>query len=181
MSEQLTHWKKLRNPDYIGAYCMPTDGSDVILTIRQAKTEKVASTDGKKSECLVIYFAEPNWKPMILNATNAKVIEKVAKTPYIEKWSGVKIQLYVAKNIPAFGERVDALRIRTFAPKVTEQAPPNPTITDDDISDAQFKLEQAETLDQLAQVWTALTPQIKAIPSVLATKEQCKSNLSKPE
>jgi hypothetical protein len=166
MSEQLTHWKKLRNPDYMGAYSMPTDGSEIVLTIRNAKTEKVAATDGKKSECLVIYFQEQNWKPMILNATNAKAIQKVAKTPYIEKWAGVRIQIYVAKNVKAFGEEVDALRIRTVAPKETSQPAPLPTITPEDISDAQFKLEAAETLDQLAAIYKALTPQMQAINEI---------------
>ena len=39
-------------------------------------------------------FAE-NVKPMIVNSTNAKTIEKLYKTPYIEEWKGRKIQLFV--------------------------------------------------------------------------------------
>jgi hypothetical protein len=176
MNEQLTHWKKLRNPDYIGAYSMPTDGSEIILTIRNAKTEKVSASDGKKSDCLVIYFQEQNWKPMILNATNSKAIQKVAKTPYIEKWSGVKVQIYTAK-VSAFGEQVDALRIRTVAPKVTDQPAPMPTITEDDISDAQFKLESAETLEQLAATYKALTPQLQAIKEIKELAAKLKTEL----
>ena len=176
MNEQLTHWKRLRNPDYIGAYSMPTDGSEIILTIRNAKTEKVASPDGKKSDCLVIYFNEPNWKPMILNATNSKAIQKVAKTPYIEKWSGVKVQIYTAK-VSAFGEQVDALRIRTVAPKVTDQPAPLPTITTEDISDAQFKLESAETLEQLAATYKALTPQMQSIKEIKELAAKLKTEM----
>ena len=176
-TETLTHWKRLRNPEYMGAYSMPTDGSEIVLTIRNAKTEKVAATDGKKSDCLVIYFQEPNWKPMILNATNSTAIQKVAKTPYIEKWSGVKIQIYTAK-VSAFGEQVDALRIRTVAPKETSQPAPLPNVTEEEISDAQFKLEAAETLDQLAAAYKALTPQIQAIKEVKDLAVKLKADLT---
>ena len=114
---------------------------------------------------------------MILNATNSKAIQKVAKTPYIEKWSGVKIQIYTAK-VSAFGEQVDALRIRTVAPKETSQPAPLPTITPDDISDAQFKLEAAETLDQLAAIYKALTPQMQAINEIKDLAVKLKSALT---
>lgn len=53
---------------------------------------------------------------MILNSTNCKQITKLAGTPYIEKWSGTKIQVGVEK-VKAFGDVVEALRVRKFAPK----------------------------------------------------------------
>ena len=52
---------------------------------------------------------------MILNATNNKTIAKLFKTPYIEQWTGRKIQIYTEK-VKAFGEVWDALRIRPFLP-----------------------------------------------------------------
>jgi hypothetical protein len=52
---------------------------------------------------------------MILNATNNKTIAKLFKTPYIEEWSGRKIQIYIEK-VKAFGEIWDALRIRPYLP-----------------------------------------------------------------
>jgi len=112
-----THWKKLHNPDYIGAYALEP-GKDMILTIKSVKNENVVGPDGKKEECMVMTFMENNVKPMIVNSTNAKTIEKLYKTPYIEEWQGRKIQLFVDK-IKAFGEQVEALRIR---PKVPNQA-----------------------------------------------------------
>lgn len=111
-----THWKKLHNPDYIGAYALDP-GKDMILTIKSVKNEIVQGPDGKKEECMVMDFME-NVKPMIVNSTNAKAIEKLYKTPYIEEWHGRKIQLFVDK-IKAFGEQVEALRIR---PKIPSQA-----------------------------------------------------------
>ena len=115
----MTHWKKLQNPDYLGAYAL-TPGQDLIATIKSVGAEMVTGTDGKKEECTVVRFVERNIKPMILNATNAKTITKLFKTPYIEQWANRKIQIYIA-DVKAFGETVQALRIRSFLPKVQSQ------------------------------------------------------------
>ena len=113
MSNTLTHWKKLMNPDYLGSYALEP-GQDLIVTIKSVCNEEVTGSDGKKDICSVIHFVE-NVKPMILNATNNKTIAKLFKTPYIEKWSGRKIQIYTEK-VKAFGEIWDALRIRPYLP-----------------------------------------------------------------
>lgn len=109
-----THWKKLTNPNYLGAYSIE-NGRDLILTIKHVQEEKVTGTDGKKDNCVVCHFVE-NVKPMILNATNMKTITKLYKTPYVEEWVGKKIQIGVEK-VKAFGDIVDALRIRKTLPK----------------------------------------------------------------
>ena len=111
---ELTHWKKLSNPDYLGAYAF-NPGQEIIATIRGVTNEVVTGTDGKKETCTVMYFVE-EVKPLVLNATNSKTISKLLKTPYIEQWAGRKIQLYVEKGIKAFGDIVDAVRVRPFLP-----------------------------------------------------------------
>lgn len=111
-----THWRKLVNPDYLGAYSLDP-GKDMILTIKYVKNEIVTGPDGKKEECMVMTFME-NQKPMIVNSTNAKTIEKLYQTPYIEEWHSRKIQLFVDK-VKAFGEVVEALRIRPRIPAQT--------------------------------------------------------------
>ena len=63
----------------------------------------------------VMHFVE-NVKPLVLNATNNKTIAKLLKTPDIEQWQGKKIQLYVQHGIKAFGDIVDAVRVRDFLP-----------------------------------------------------------------
>lgn len=110
----MTHWKKLTNPDYLGAYSLE-DGQDIILTIERVQVETVTGPEGKKEECMVCHWKERT-KPMILNSTNAKMIQKLLKTPYIEEWSGHKIQIGV-EMVKAFGEIVDALRVRNFLPQ----------------------------------------------------------------
>lgn len=114
MAEKLTHWKKLTNPDYLGAYALEP-GQDLVVTIKSVANELVASADGKKETCMVMKFVE-NVKPMVLNATNSKTITKLFKTPYIEEWAGRKIQIYIQTGVKAFGDVVDALRIRPFLP-----------------------------------------------------------------
>lgn len=109
-----THWKKLVNPNYLGAYSIE-DGKDLILTIKNIRQEEVIGPDGKKEECIVCYFHEPV-KPMIINSTNAKTIQKLLGSPYIEDWSGHKIQIGT-ERVKAFGDIVDALRVRKFLPK----------------------------------------------------------------
>ena len=110
----MTHWKKLTNPNYLGAYSIE-DGKDLILTIDYVKEEPVIGPEGKKENCVVCHFRE-NCKPMILNATNMKMITKIHKTPFIENWHGKMIQVGIEK-VKAFGDITDALRVRNFIPK----------------------------------------------------------------
>lgn len=117
--EKHTHWKKLTNPNYLGAYSIE-NGQDIILTIKNVREETVIGADGKKDDCVVCYFVE-NVKPMILNSTNMKMITKLYKTPYIEEWAGKQIQIGIEK-IKAFGDVVDALRIRKIKPVVSQQS-----------------------------------------------------------
>ena len=104
-----THWKKLTNPDYLGAYdFQPNEQRE--LTIAHVERKQIIGADGKKEECTICHFVE-RCKPMILNVTNAKTIEKVAGSPYVEDWQGSKIYVIV-QRVKAFGDTVDALRIK---------------------------------------------------------------------
>lgn len=117
MSETKTHWKSQFNYDYLGAYSLP-EGKDIILTIDFARKEMITGNNGKKEECLICYFKE-DVKPMVINKTNCKTIEKLYHTPYIEDWGGHVIQVGASK-VNAFGEQVDALRVRKFPPKLNK-------------------------------------------------------------
>lgn len=114
MQTNHVHWRALTNPNYLGAYSL-ADGKDLILTINAVKQEKVIGTDGKSDECTVIYFSDSE-KPMIANVTNLRMIAKVIGSPFVDEWAGHKIQIGVEK-VRAFGDVVEALRVRKFAPK----------------------------------------------------------------
>jgi hypothetical protein len=166
MTESLTHWKKLKNPDYLGSYALQP-GQELIVTIKSCGLEQIAGTDGKKQDCLVLHFTEADIKPMIINNTNAKTISKVLQTPYMEQWQGKAIQIY-ARRIRAFGEDVDALRIRDFAPQV-EQIDPTSAIQ---------SLHRSTTLGELKKNYTALTKAEQGHPEVISTKDKLKEILS---
>lgn len=167
---QKTHWKKEYNYDYIGAYSLPTDGSDLILTIKETKHEKVTGGDGKKQECFIVYFSERDSKPMILNRTNAKTIQKVYGTPYIEDWVGKKIQLY-ATTVNAFGTTTDALRIRDFKPVVKEV----------DTTKAKASLNAATSLDEVKAAYEKLSREEKYDKGVIALTTDLKNKFAPPQ
>ena len=118
----LTHWKKLTNPNYIGAYSLQP-GEERIVTITKVVRENVKGIDGKSEECTVAHLQGE--KPMILNATNCKTLTKIYQTPYIEQWSGKSVIIYAAK-IKAFGEEIEALRIKNVKPENAMLTPDHP-------------------------------------------------------
>lgn len=113
MTDSKTHWKRLQNPDYIGAYSL-NEGEDLTVTIDYVVREQITGTGGKKEECTVAHLVKN--KPFILNATNSKSIAKLYGV-YIEDWAHQKITLY-ATTTRMGGETVECLRIR---PQVAER------------------------------------------------------------
>lgn len=113
MEQKLTHWKQTRNTNYLGSWDLlkGEQYAPVILTIASVNAETVVDpANNTKSEEIVIHFEENKYKPMILNSTNKKALEKATGTPFIEKWVGYKIKILVEK-VKAFGDVFDALRI----------------------------------------------------------------------
>lgn len=111
-----THWKKAFNKDYLGSHDLEP-GEELKLTIKSISVIEVADPKGDKHPCNVARFTDPNIKPMILNVTACKQIKLFTGTPFIEAWGGCSIQVYVAE-VKAFGEVVDALRIRPQQPQM---------------------------------------------------------------
>lgn len=106
-----------KNPNYLGAWDLEElPGREVTLTIGKIVDEKVV-TNGQSELCTVCHWAEPGWKPMILNVTNKKTLAKVYKTTDTEKLCGNPVVIGV-EQVKAFGDVHDALRIRKRIPKV---------------------------------------------------------------
>jgi len=130
------------NPNYLGAYALEPN-EDLVVEITEVKTESVMNADGRNEECLVAHLKDQ--KPLIVNKTNAKVIAKVAGSNYIEDWKGKQIALYIS-NVKAFGELVEAIRVRTVPPKAKSKR----KLSDDDfkklvkaVADGSYNLEDA--------------------------------------
>ena len=151
--ENKTHFKKLRNPSYIGSYelMVGTNSVELNVTIERAVKEMVQNGD-KKEEAMVIYLK--GHKPMIVNSTNAKNISKALNSPYIEDWVGKDITLYVAK-IRAFGENVDALRVKTVTSikqlPALEIDTPNFEAVKTALSSGKFTIEQVKSKYQVSE------------------------------
>lgn len=107
---KVTHWKKLTNPNYIGAHDFQP-GQELTVTIESIQNEMVKGTNGKDEMCVVGKLKGAK-KPIILNKTNLKIIARNLETPYVEEWTGKSVTLYVAK-VSAFGEFVDAIRVKS--------------------------------------------------------------------
>lgn len=118
-----THFKKLKNTDYLGSWdLIDANGQtkNVTVTIKDIKKQMVHDGKGGQSECIVLFFNE--CKPMIMNATNLKVTAKVMGSNYIEDWVGKKIEIGTEK-VRAFGEIHDALRIAKISLDLTPTHP----------------------------------------------------------
>lgn len=109
-----THWKKMTDTNYLGSWDIE-EGTKLVLKIKEVKEEMLKpSPQAPEEKCIVAYFE--NKKPMILNKTNCKAIQKRTGSGFIEDWIGKEITIAVQK-IKAFGDMVDALRVESFAPK----------------------------------------------------------------
>lgn len=127
MSENLTHWKKEAGKDFLGSWSLivGADANDkpiykeVIATITKIEKKPIPDMEGIKKginnatkEELLVHFKELD-KPMVIHAKiNFKGLETACSTPFIEKWIGKQVCVYVEKNVKAFGQITDALRIK---------------------------------------------------------------------
>jgi hypothetical protein len=103
MTETKTHWKQLTNPNYIGAYSLQP-GEERIVEIVKVVKEPVKGMDGKSEDC------------------TSKTLTKIYGTPYIQDWIGKSVVIYAAK-IKAFGDDIEALRIKNVLPALPELNP----------------------------------------------------------
>ena len=143
-----THWRKILTTAYLGGFDLE-DGNgkfdEITVTIKSVGPETIKDQNGKDETCLVLHFIE-QVKPMILNVTNSKTIEKLLKTPHIEDWAGKRIQIGTEK-VRAFGDIHDALRVRKFPPK-SDAKPPAPIISCVDCGET-IKAAGGATVEQI--------------------------------
>lgn len=118
-----THWRKYLTTEYLGGFDLD-DGQgghkEIEAKIQDVKKDITTDPTGKREEVLTLHF-EDGVKPMILNVTNAKTLEKLFRSQYIEDWKGHTI-IIGTKKVKAFGEVYDALRIRNRLPESKETA-----------------------------------------------------------
>lgn len=148
--ETKTHYRKVMKSDHLGTPDleeMIEDGKPLIFTINQVRQEVGARVAGKKIDANIAYFKNPNTKPLVLNATNAKVLKKFANSPFVEDWSGLTIELFIDQNVKMKGEVVGGVRIKPIQPKVKTK----PIFTD-----ANFEKAKASnaTIEQIKNAYS---------------------------
>lgn len=164
MSESKTHWKKAFNKEFLGAHDLD-EGEELKVVISSVKQRQVTNPQGQTEMCNVATFTDPKVKPMILNVTACKQIQRFTGQKYIDFWRNVPIQIYVQENVKAFGEVVDALRIREFQPRTDKQElnKDNPKWSDAVTSykEADDKDKQVEIIRKYYELSDAALEQLK--------------------
>lgn len=148
-----THFKKLRNPDYLGSWDLCDNNgkmTDIILTVKEVVKQKVFDGKGGSEDLPVMSFAE-NVKPMVMNSTNLKSMAKVTGSNFIEDWKDVKVQITV-KSIKAFGEFHDALRIvqKTITTKKLPELPES----GENFNKVVKAMQSGYTIEQIRKKWS---------------------------
>jgi len=164
--EKEKHWKDFFNYKYAGGYFLDKS-KDLTVVINKIVIEEVVGASGKKQDCPVCYFGGLE-KPMILNKTNAKQIEKLYGESNPDKWVGKKIIVYSTK-VDAWGSVVDAWRVRDFKPE-SQQI---------DNKAALELIASSKTFSELQANYTSLSKELKADPEVMKKKDEMKTALGK--
>jgi len=92
---------------YLKAADLPEEGSQT-FTIEKVTVEEIGKDKERKP---VVHFDETD-KAMVCNKTNWNTIVRVAGSDDSDDWRGKKISLGRAE-VEAFGEMVEAIRVRT--------------------------------------------------------------------
>lgn len=121
-----TDWRKYRKSTHLASAdldAMETDNVPLIFTIKAVKYETGVDVSGTKMDGIFCHFIEPI-KPLKLNSTNNKILAGFAKKNgligkechVIENWSGMKIELFVDRNVKMMGAITDGVRIKPLQP-----------------------------------------------------------------
>ena len=163
--ETKTDWRKYRKSTHLASAdldAMETDGIPLIFTIKEVKYETGVDVSGTKMDGIFCHFIEPI-KPLKLNSTNNKILAGFSKKNgslgkecnIIENWKGMKIELFVDRNVKMMGAITDGVRIKPLQP--VEKVKPN-------FTEANFEAAKKAnaTIEQIKSKYN-VTPEIEAL------------------
>src|SRR5690606_3952170 len=129
------------------------EGKPLIFTIKEVRQEFNVSVAGRKGNHNIAYFKEPI-KPLVLNATNSKVVKSFnGGSPFVEDWKETIIEVYIDDTVMMKGERVGGVRIRQTQPKIKTK----PQFTEANFEKAK---EANATIEMIKKVYT-ITPEVE--------------------
>jgi hypothetical protein len=98
---------ELKSSKYMKKEDCGDDG--ILVTIKELKQENVAP-DNKPEELKYILYFQGDVKPLVLNGTNIKLIEKALGSDETDDWTGKAIVLFNDENVEYMGEVVGGVR-----------------------------------------------------------------------
>lgn len=110
-----THYRKAFNSPYLSSADI-VEGTNLTVKCVKLESDKTKKT---KDHFNTAYFVESEirqgepLKPLILNATNSKMMKAIAESAFIDDWQNIPIMVYVDHNVRMMGETMDGLRITT--------------------------------------------------------------------
>ncbi len=159
-----TDWRQFRKSTHLASAdldAMETSGKALIFTIKDVKYETGVDVSGTKMDGVFCHFIE-DIKPLKLNSTNNKILAGFAKKDgligrechIIENWKGMRIELYVDRNVKMMGAITDGIRIKPLRPKAKEKK---------EFTEANFEaaFKAKATIEQIEKSYT-ITEEIKA-------------------
>ncbi len=121
METKKHHYRNVFKSDHLGSADLEDlieQGHNLIFTISHARQELGTKVAGKKMDANVVYFKE-NIKPMVVNATNGKIIKSFTGSSFVEDWNNVVVELYIDENVRAVnGGTTQGVRIRPIQPQI---------------------------------------------------------------
>lgn len=113
-----THYRKAFDSPYLSSADLT---EPTVLTVERVVLEP-DKTKKTKDSFNTAYFAEKSirpgevLKPMILNATNSRIMRRFAGSHFIDDWKNIRVTLYVNDHVRFGKDTVEGLRISDEPP-----------------------------------------------------------------
>lgn len=119
-----THYRKVFKSDHLGVADledMQDSGTPLVFTITHVRQELGVMVAGRKGNHNIAYFKE-NIKPLVLNATNSKVMKGLSGgSSFVEDWVEIPVSLYIDPSAKLKGEVVGGVRISPNRPRLEKK------------------------------------------------------------
>lgn len=162
-----THYRKVFKSDHLGSADLEElleENVELIFTIKYVKQELKTKVAGKTMDANIAYFKEPV-KPLVLNATNSKQISKFAKSPFVEDWKDITIELYIDPSVKMKGEVVGGVRIKPTQPNLKKR-------------DFAKEIKNCKNITELQEIWREMSENEQRSYNKLVTKQKESLNKS---
>jgi hypothetical protein len=162
MTEEKTHYRKVFKSDHLGIADLEDfleEKKRLVFTIKEVKQHFIQSGDknsgiivaGKRISANIAYFNE-DIKPLVLNATNSKLVKKFNNnSPFVEDWKNVLVELYIDPAVKFKGETTGGVRIKPTQPSIEK---PELTTNSDKWNDAvEYMKKEGSVITNVTKYW----------------------------